>query len=61
MKQDLKTSKLKFNKQTIQKLNGDKMANVKAGAAAHTTTVLVSIVVGEVTTIFCWIGCTATI
>jgi hypothetical protein len=62
MKPNQNKSKLSLNKQTVQKLDSNKLSTVKGGAeAAHTTTVILSVTVVEVTTPLCVLGCAATI
>jgi hypothetical protein len=62
MKPNQNNRKLSLNKQTVQKLDSNKLSAVNAGvAAAHTTTVILSVTVVEFTTILCVLGCGATI
>lgn len=61
MKPNQNNRKLSLNKQTVQKLDSNKLASVNAGVAANTTTVILSITVVEFTTILCVVACGATI
>jgi hypothetical protein len=58
MKQHTAKKSLQFSKQTIQKLDGSKLAHIKAGQDQHTTTLILSAIASSgVSTALCTIGC----
>ncbi|HRI21872.1 MAG TPA: class I lanthipeptide [Panacibacter sp.] len=60
MKKNMPNKKLNLNRQTIQKLDSNKLHSINAGAAAKpgTTTLIVSALASsEISTILCTIAC----